>query len=392
MTDTLFLEPVDAWSFRDGRPFEAGQSFEAQSIFPPYPWTVLGCLRTTALRKYCPSPEEYARRDESGSCAACGDAPCVAERIVGKAGEDAPFTVGPALLGWLGSDGRVTVYYPSPRDLVCIAGKGGDVDSMRFLSPVYPVGNAFCSTGRLLPVAAIGGERVEALPAGWIAGDALAQALTGVVPELVHGDRLSSEPPRVLREPRIGVGIDPSDRSVRRGQLYLRDVVRLEEGADRRAGLIVQVSQSLDIDGEIGRLGGDGRMVRICRVPPVPPIAPPAAESRFKIYFASPTWFQGGWRPRWIDESKLDGTIPGTGVRVRLVSAITGEPIAIGGWDLKHQRPRPLRPMVSPGAIYFFEIRDGDPREAVRALHGQPLCDEPSMSKAGFGLAFIGRY
>ncbi len=392
MTDTLFLEPVDAWSFRDGRPFEAGESFEAQSIFPPYPWTVLGCLRTTALRKYCPSPEQYARRDESGSCAACGNAPCAAERIVGKAGEDAPFAVGPALLGWLATDGRATIYYPSPRDLVCVAGKWEDDGSMRFLSPVHPVGNAPCSTGRLLPAAAIGAERVAALPVRWIAGDALAQALAGVVPGLVREDSLSSEPPRVLREPRIGVGIDPSDRSARRGQLYLRDVVRLEEGMDRRAGLIVQVSQSLDIDGEIGRLGGDGRMVRIHRVRPLPAMGPPAVEGRFKVYFASPTWFEGGWRPRWIDESRLDGAIPGTAVRVRLVSAITGDPIAIGGWDLKHQRPRPLRPLVGPGAIYFFEIRDGDPQEAVHALHGQPLCDEPSMSKAGFGLAFIGRY
>jgi CRISPR-associated protein Cmr3 len=394
MSETLFLEPVDVWSFRDGRPFEAGESFEARSVFPPFPWTVLGCLRTTVLRKYCPSPELYARRSESNSCSQCGDGPCVAEAIVGKAGEEAPFSIGPGLLAWIEDDGGASAYYPTPRDLICETDKWPQ-GPMRFLVPVQPVKNAICSTRGLLPVAAIGAARVESLPDGWIGQEALTRALAGEVPCLVREDLpgvLREPPPGVLREPRIGVGIDAKDRSARRGQLYLRDVVRLHEGPDGRAGLLVQVSQPLDVDGEIGRLGGDGRMVAISRVPRPTLITPPPTAARFKVYFASPTWFEGGWRPRWIDESSLEGTIPGTGVRARLVSAITGDPVAVGGWDLKHQRPRPLRPMIGAGAVYSFELLKGEPEAAISAFHGKSLCDDPSMSKAGFGFAFMGRY
>jgi CRISPR-associated protein Cmr3 len=74
------------------------------------------------------------------------------------------------------------------------------------------------------------------------------------------------------------------------------------------------------------------------------------------------------------------------------VSAITGDPVAIGGWDLKHQRPRPLRPIIGAGAVYFFELLKGEAEAAVSALHGKSLCDDPSMSKAGFGFALMGRY
>ncbi|MCU0243117.1 MAG: hypothetical protein MUF51_11935 [Vicinamibacteria bacterium] len=29
----LYLEPVDGWSFRDGRPFEAGEAFDAATLY-----------------------------------------------------------------------------------------------------------------------------------------------------------------------------------------------------------------------------------------------------------------------------------------------------------------------------------------------------------------------
>jgi hypothetical protein len=48
--------------------------------------------------------------------------------------------------------------------------------------------------------------------------------------------------------------------------------------------------------------------------------------------------------------------------------------------------------MIGAGAVYFFELLKGEPEAAVSALHGKSLCDDPSMSKAGFGFALMGRY
>jgi CRISPR-associated protein Cmr3 len=389
MREAVFLEPFDVWSFRDAKPFEAGESFEASSIFPPHPWTVLGCLRTALLRRLCPDPERYAGRGGEGPCPRCGEGPCAAEPAVGKAGEEAPFTMGPPLLARLADDGQADVFFPAPRDLVLEVVRDDPPSEYRprLLTPVEVPRGVAHSLGRVGPAAAPGPARVESWRAQWLRREELLECLAGRPPAAD-----SARGPCVLRESRIGVGIDPSTRSAQRGQLYLRDTVRLEEGVQARAGLLVEVGARLELDGETGRLGGDGRMVAIRRVTAPDPVPAPEAGPRLKVYLASPTWFEKGWRPGWLDPGTLEGTVPGTGTRVRLVGAATGDPALVGGWDLKAQRPRPLRAMVPAGAVYFLEVVAGDPGEVAAALHARPLCDDGAMARAGFGLALLGRY
>lgn len=399
MSAVFFLEPVDAWSFRDGRPFEVGEAFEAGSLFPPSPWTTLGCIRTALLRKHCPEPERYAGRGAGSACPRCGGGPCAAEVVVGPAGGSAPFGLGPPLLARHLTQTTVELFYPGPKDLVC---EGRDAENFRILAPVpVPAGASHC-LGRagLSPIGVLGPGRSHPGPS-WLTRDQLSAYLHGEAP--LRSAPCSSpecwrrwrpEPvssvPRVQREPRIGVGIDAATRSARRGQLYLRDVVRLEDGG----GLAVRTDAALDLHGEVGRLGGDGRMVTFARTstPPDPSVPERFPGARLKVYLASPTWFEGGWRPRWIDARTLTGEPPGLTARLRLIGAAITDSPAIGGWDLKDQRPREMRRLVGAGAAYFFEVLTGDAVAVASALHARPLCDDPSMSRAGFGLAFVGSY
>lgn len=396
MSPTYFLEPVDGWSFRDGRPFEAGEAFEARSLFPPAAWTSLGCIRTALLRRHCPLPERYAGRGTAGSCPRCGEGPCAAEDVVGPAGGSAPFSLGPPLLAWRRTQDSADVFYPCPVDLVCE--EGGNAESWRVLSPMPVVDGATHSLAPLRPIGLLGRERFHPGPQ-WITVTELAAYLHGrtvtrsgpcASAGCWDGFSRRGTAPMVYQEPRIGVGIDPASRSARQGQIYLRDVVRLEEGG----GLVIKADKPLDLDGEVGRLGGDGRMVTFHTVSvPSDPSPPERLEQgRLKVYFAAPTWFEGGWRPRWIDTATLEGSPPGLVARLRLVGAAISESLALGGWDLKHQRPRAMRRLVGPGAVYYFDLVDGQTEAVSRVLHGRPLCDDPTMAGAGFGLAFIGGY
>lgn len=45
----LFIRPVDVWLFRDGKPFDAASDHRARSLFPPYPSTMQGVIRSKAL-------------------------------------------------------------------------------------------------------------------------------------------------------------------------------------------------------------------------------------------------------------------------------------------------------------------------------------------------------
>lgn len=397
MTGAFFLEPVDTWSFRDGRPFEVGEAFEARSLFPPSPWTTLGCVRTVLLRKHCPEPAQYAGRG-ANACRRCGGGPCAAEPVIGPAGEAAPFRLGPPLLARRQTDGGAEVFYPGPADLVCQ--RQGE-DRFRMLAPVVLPAGASGSLERdgLRPIGAVGPGRFHPGPR-WLPHDQLTAYLHGEAPRAgpCSDDDCSARwpagpspsAPGVHGEPRIGVGIDPMTRSTRQGQLYLRDVVRLDEGG----GLAIRTSQVLDLDGAIGRLGGDGRMVAFRRMSMPADPSPPESfpSSRLRVYLASPTWFEGGWRPRWIDHMTLTGAPPGTTARLRLVGAAIAEALPLGGWDLKHQRPREMRRLVGSGSVYFFEVVSGGTDTIVHGLHAQAFCDDVSMAMAGFGLAFVGSY
>jgi hypothetical protein len=64
---TLFLEPLDVWLFRDGRPFMAGQQFRAASRFPPSPLVVQGALRAYHLMVHSTVPLWDSRSCRRGS-------------------------------------------------------------------------------------------------------------------------------------------------------------------------------------------------------------------------------------------------------------------------------------------------------------------------------------
>lgn len=389
MNHAVFLEPVDVWSFRDGRPFEVGEAFEARSVFPPHPRTVLGCLRTALLRRWCPEPERYAGRIATGSCSACGPGPCHALPHVGAPGGPPPFEVSPPLLARRA--GRsVRVYYPAPRDLVYLETGGGGYPAL--LAPLSPPAGAVHCLRDLRPIGLATEARVKEFREGVLGTHALTAYLLGSAPEAEV--LLEDRAPAHVAEPRIGIGIEAETRAAREGRFYLREVVRLEEGA----GLAVVTSRDLGLDGEVARLGGDGRMTRISAVefggwPPCPEV-----ETRFKVYLAAPTRFAaangtGAWHPGWLDPERLEGAPPGCGARVRLVGAAVGALTPVGGWDLAAQEPREIQWLVPAGSVFFFEADDAaEARAAAGAIHGRALCDDVVMARAGFGLAFVGRW
>jgi CRISPR type III-B/RAMP module-associated protein Cmr3 len=180
MSTMIFLEPIDCWSFRDGKPFEAGEAFDATSLFPPSPWTTAGCIRTTLLRKYCPDPEKYSGR-VNRNCPKCGHGPCAAEAIVGRAGESAPFVIGPPLLARRNETVGFELFYPAPGDLA-LEKEEGKPQEVRLLAPLNLPPGVSSSLRGLLPVGLAAKGRLFPFPPRHIATSALASYLDGAAP------------------------------------------------------------------------------------------------------------------------------------------------------------------------------------------------------------------
>lgn len=117
-----------------------------------------------------------------------------------------------------------------------------------------------------------------------------------------------------------------------------------------------------------------------------------ATGNLIRMILATPAIFVQGWLPGWIDARSLEGTIPGTNVRVKLISAVNGRWQAVSGWsyDSRNYGPKPVRRAVPAGSVYFFEVIDGNFDAGNFWL--KSVCDDVRDIHDGFGLAMWGNY
>jgi CRISPR-associated protein Cmr3 len=402
----IFLEPLDVWVFRDGRPFSAGDDHHAKCVFPPSPFTVQGALRSKVLTEHCGNLDKYAGR-RHGDCPICGPAPyCPVRDEIGTPGTAGPFRLR-SVLPARRESGAITRYFALPRHVVR-AKRGASWDFLRPLEDPGPT-----SLGDGLRVLGVRGTELVEHPDGWVGAPALEKILRGEIPSTLRpvrtrggdfGEPASSAPAEedewamCEEEPRVGIGLKPGRKTAEPGQFFVVDALRLREGW----GLAVSFDGLASLPGAaLLDIGGEGRAARYetvadARLPP-PPASAIEKERRFLLYLVMPALFGGDasrwtWRPGFLGQDGA-GTVPGGHTIVRLVAAALGSPVRISGWELgegdRGGRPRPARAAVPAGSVYFFEIVDG-PVEPVLALHGKALTDWGS--DFGFGLALVGRW
>jgi CRISPR-associated protein Cmr3 len=84
----------------------------------------------------------------------------------------------------------------------------------------------------------------------------------------------------------------------------------------------------------------------------------PEDASRLRMSLATPAIFSNGWLPDWIAPENMEGNIPVSNIRVKLLSAVTGRWAPISGWsyEKKARGIKPLHRMVPAGSVYFFEV------------------------------------
>jgi CRISPR-associated protein Cmr3 len=193
-------------------------------------------------------------------------------------------------------------------------------------------------------------------------------------------------------EARFGVQIDNQPKRPPEGMLYQVEFIRLE----REVGLLIEVSGvSLPNTGLL-QLGGEARAGRyeVATGIDVPrdgrTLSIAQGKRRFKLYFAIPAIFDGGWLPSWIDPQNLMGkqNDPKGKVAGRLVAAAVGKPQSTGGRDIaRGDRQRANRRAVPAGSVYFFET-EASTDEVFEKFDGQCVSDVDAQ--IGFGLCFVG--
>jgi len=209
-------------------------------------------------------------------------------------------------------------------------------------------------------------------------------------------------------ESRIHVGLSPSTKTAARGMLFQTEGVRLGAGLKAPANPIdlaerprtdyrLRIGFGADLPDGVALIGGETRVGIRSRsdsalLPTPKGLTEALANSRrILMILATPASFAGGWRPGWINPETMSGTPPGSDVRLKLISAAAPRKQAASGWDAQLRMPKAVRWLAPAGAVYFFEVAQGDPGEL--ASHWMcPVSDSEQGRLDGEGSALWGIY
>jgi CRISPR-associated protein Cmr3 len=344
----LLFEPLDVWMFRDGRPFSAGTSHAATSIFPPPAFVLQGALRTLYLEK---TGIDWNNSPSKEQIEAVGW-----DKTLGN------FRMaGPYVARWNADRSHVERFFPLPADVVQ---RGRDLVVLK------PGEHQLSAVNSDLTDALTGldldPEKDDAPEKRyWIPESVLvARYLENQYPDKIHflpkiervGDLEDASfciPESALfqREHRYGTALTRTSRTVNsdEGLLYSANFVRLCDGV----GVLVWLPDDSPLaeifvatgDTEQIRFGGEGRGARISRLSDeqVRTTLDPTTHQRDginKIVFLTATWF-------------ASGSVPADS-QIALLAAALPRPLALGGWDLKNNVPRPILRFVPAGSVYYI--------------------------------------
>lgn len=366
-TRWVFITPRDVWMFRDSKPFSAGQSFVARSLFPPTPQTAQGFLRTSYLDANGIDFGAYGRGALPKVIDAIGYTPRDGQPTMGRLRVSGPF-----IARSKGDKGPVERIFRAPIDLTA-------------QRAVY--NTVITGFGRMTPQEAsfqtnafdgwkplVNPEGHGLAEGGWLTESDLRRYLSGKLDDF--GGLLTDDDLYVVEE-RPGVALDTSRRTNRDGHFYHAQFIRPHKGVGLLVGSTIEIFPQ---ESGFVTIGGESRFGDYQKLTQSFDPLQTVTSGNLRVVLLTPAYFSGGWEPASHDWSKWVGG-------GRLVSAALGKPQPISGWDVAHNRPKPLRHYLPAGSVFFFEGAQ---------WQGQAFTDtpdnEPPFDAVGFGQVALGTW
>lgn len=196
-------------------------------------------------------------------------------------------------------------------------------------------------------------------------------------------------------ETRIGLKLNPENRTAEEGNLYRIGHIRPESRLQIRVVVKGLPSHWPEVKQRIIPLGGEGRLAAVDikplgsegyqnMLPPCPKLETAAdGQIRYTVSLITPTTSSEGQLSRLIRKGPVNA--PG-----KCICACVGKAQPRGGWDLKRREPRPLKPYLPSGSTWYFEA-DAAEKDNITVLHGNQIGDEETPAY-GYGQILIGKW
>ena len=369
------LTPLDTLFFRDGSPFNAGETgqMEVKSVFPPSANTVVGCLRAAFARELGWLGHGRWKKDitdQLGDGAAL--APLSFEGPHLLCHDRLLFPV-PNHLLYKGKASKVDCSKPvdstEPQD-------EDGIDQLTFLRPSDEPLHTDIGLVRL-PSTKPEEEGFKNLEQAYVTCEGMCKILQGQLPDtkaIIKSKNLWGS------EPRIGIHRDDTSRTTKDDAMYQVVHTRLARGVSLAMGVA-------GYDGKtpkLATLGGESRMVWLEETSPwhIPAFQPESQNDilRYTVVFITPAQLPNdSWK-------KPEGTLPD--LPGRIVSACVGKPVLMGGWDSNSNTPQALEPYLPAGSVFFMEAPASDVKN-IESKHNTKIGNKTAW---GYGHILIGAW
>lgn len=349
------IKAFDTLFFRDGKPFTMEDESWAEGIFPPPPSVIYGALRAAYFANH---PEELGKANEN-------DDPTKNLKI-----KDFAFYI----------QEKGYVYYPVPADFA--AKKMENKEKWQIFR--MQIRDNVLTSKPMLPLCADPKEdKLESVSGFYLTGDLLDEYMQGFNIDETQVLRLNEQ---ISVEPKIGIGRNYQTKTSNDGRLYRLGMRRLKD-----LSILVDF-EGLELPEKgIVRLGGEGKTAYYSKSDfDSSSRKIDDASKRFIVYFRTPAIFEkNGYYP-----DSFDGNFSCeiNGRKYRIVSMAMDKPLSIGGWDMKANRPKPMKKFVPAGTVYIVECDSETAfQDFKNDFETKEFCKE-EYSRQGYGLYFAGVY
>lgn len=370
------IYPLDNLFFRDGLNFDAGDFTRASCIFPPYPPTIYGAIRSLLIFQL---GKIYNYGQEEVEKAPCG---------LGANIETCELEISGYALSK-----KDKILFPAPINLAVYKKK------YRFFKPA--------TDSDLNPV--IFEKYFESVEASLSSHDTI-NILKNEIDQ-TYSFNLNENLYKSFEK--VGIAIDKKTGTAEEHKIYTYKSYQLNK--DVFITIFLNLSNNLKKEIEkiekIGatKFGGEMR-------PALYEIKDNYAflsndninkikdqifkNKRFFLWLITPAVLKNGSIPDFIKKDNMEGSIQLNNkiIKVKLFSWQVGKPVYIGGFDIKTRIPKIMYKAVPAGSIYFFKILEdnfdeNDAKEIFNHFHLKPLDSKiPNIKKQGFGCTLIGGF
>lgn len=375
---TIRIRAIDTLFFKDGKPFSMGEESWAESMFPPPPSALFGAIRTLYFTH---NREEIPLINTAEDPTKNLEVKCINFSIY-----DSP-------------------YFIAPRDLVRIK---SDSNEKEFGLLRLTQTRGITNNGLPGMLDWENKNQVVETCEGLVTGRSLATYINNnqwrKSTEVYPFNRYCST------EPKTGIGKNRQINVAEDGLLYRVGMKRFAfDDKENIEYLFINLRISGLPDNKIPncglmKLGGEGKSAyyKLLQDDLTANFSLSTKSRFFKMYLITPAIFKNGWYPSWLKWSEKDNTYEGEwqGLKLKLITAAIGKPLAIGGYDMYKKRPKPLFRAVPAGSVYYFHLEDNTQAEQLNDLQFISISETlipkttsqpyfPTTAQEGFGRVFF---